>query len=56
VIPISSSQKENIDALRRWLIEGRARSASFPETGLAVREQVRVRDLGAPPAIEFPGR
>jgi AAA+ superfamily predicted ATPase len=52
VIPISSSQKENIEAMRRWLLEGRARSASFPEAKFAVKEQVKVPDFGAAPAIE----
>jgi AAA+ superfamily predicted ATPase/predicted nucleic acid-binding protein len=28
-VPLSISQRENIDALRRWLLEGRAQSASF---------------------------
>jgi hypothetical protein len=52
VVPISTSQKENIDSLRRWLVEGRARSASFTEKDSAVKEQVAVPDFGAAPAIE----
>ncbi|MEW6418552.1 MAG: AAA family ATPase [Nitrospirota bacterium] len=56
VIPISSSQRENIESLRRWLLEGRARSASFPEAESALKEQVRVPDFSAAPAIEVPGK
>ncbi|HDZ90677.1 MAG: AAA family ATPase [Deltaproteobacteria bacterium] len=53
VVPISSSQKENIEALRRWLTEGRARSASFTEADAALKEQVKVPEFGAAPAIEL---
>lgn len=45
VVPISISQKENISLLRRWLKEGRARSASFGETSSALKEQVEVHEL-----------
>ena len=55
VVPISSSQQENIEALRAWLKQGRARSASFPEARSAMEEQVRVPDFGTAPAIEVPG-
>lgn len=55
VVPISSSQKENIEALRRWLVEGRARSASFTEAGSAIKEQVAVPDFGAAPLLDVEG-
>jgi len=29
-VPLSVSQRENIEMLRNWLREGRAQSASFP--------------------------
>ncbi len=53
VVPISISQKENIDLLRKWLKEGRARSASFSETSSALKEQVKVPDFMATPGIEI---
>ena len=52
IVPLSRSQEENIKALRVWLEEGRARSASFPEKEYALREQVEIPDFGAAPAIE----
>ena len=52
IIPISQSQVENIRKLRGWLEEGRAKSASFPEKGSAMKEQVQLPDFGAAPAIE----
>ena len=45
LIPLSRSQRENVDMLRRWLAEGRAQSASFEEPAPAARE------AGAIPAI-----
>lgn len=36
LVPLSRSQKEQIDDLRRWLEEGRAQSASFTERSEAV--------------------
>ena len=45
VVPISISQKDNINRLRKWLEEGRARSASFNETSSALKEQVNVPDI-----------
>ena len=52
VVPIIKSQKENIKELRKWLQEGRARSASFSETETALKEQVAVPDFGAAPLVE----
>lgn len=51
-VPICRSMKDEITALRKWLDEGRARSASFPEKGTALKEQVNVIDFRALPAIE----
>jgi len=42
-VPLSVSQRENIAALRSWLTEGRARSASFTETEDAASSFVSVR-------------
>ncbi len=42
IVPLSKSQKETISELRSWLKDGRARSASFPEKGTALREQVHL--------------
>ena len=52
VVPISISQKDNISRLRKWLEEGRARSASFSETSSALKEQVNVPDFITMPSIE----
>lgn len=54
VVPLVKSQKENIEALRSWLLDGRARSASFPKTAAALKEQVQVPDFAAPPNLEVP--
>jgi hypothetical protein len=37
---LSHSQRETIERLRRWLTEGRATSASFDESELALRRSV----------------
>ena len=42
-VPLSVSQRENIAALRSWLTEGRARSASFAEAEDAASSFVNVR-------------
>ena len=39
-VPLSVSQRERIQELRRWLHEGRAQSASFHEAGEAERHFV----------------
>ena len=39
-VPLSVSQRETIGALRNWLREGRAQSASFRETQEAERQFV----------------
>jgi hypothetical protein len=53
-VPLSVSSRETIDALRQWLREGRAQSASFREVKEALENFVPVQlDLGdgrtAPP-------
>lgn len=53
IVPLSSSQKDNIERLRQWLIEGRARSASFPEVDSALKEQVLVPGFAAAPDLEL---
>jgi SpoVK/Ycf46/Vps4 family AAA+-type ATPase len=53
VVPLSTSQKDKIELLRRWLLEGRARSASFPEARSALRQKVRVPDFAAAPDLEL---
>lgn len=52
VVPLSVSQRENIEALRRWLTEGRARSASFSEVRSALKQQVAMPDFGAAPLLD----
>ncbi|WP_373500171.1 AAA family ATPase [Desulfococcus sp.] len=52
VVPLSVSQRENIESLRHWLSEGRARSASFSEVRSALRHMVAVPDFGAAPLLE----
>ena len=42
-VPLSVSQRENIAALRSWLTDGRARSASFVEAEDAVRRFVSIK-------------
>jgi len=42
LVPLSRSQRENIERLRRWLSEGRAQSASFEEPEHALRRSVPV--------------
>ena len=42
LVPISISQREVIETLRRWLREGRARSASFQEVAEAEQQSVRL--------------
>ena len=42
-VPLSISQREKVDTLRAWLSEGRAISASFPDTRTAQSEFVPVR-------------
>jgi SpoVK/Ycf46/Vps4 family AAA+-type ATPase len=55
VTPISISQRDNIGRLRKWLEEGRARSASFRETSSALKEQVNVPGFMTTPSIEIGG-
>jgi len=45
-IPLSVSQRETINALREWLREGRAQSASFTEIGEAENEFVPLEIAG----------
>jgi len=42
LVPLSRSQRETIERLRRWLTEGRAQSASFAEPEQALRRSVPV--------------
>ncbi len=42
-VPISISQRENIERLRDWLREGRAQSASFSDTGAAEKQFVPIQ-------------
>ncbi len=51
-VPMSRSQKENVDGLRRWLAEGRARSASFAEDEEPVEDATAIA-AGATPSIEI---
>jgi hypothetical protein len=50
-VPLSVSQRETVQALRDWLQEGRARSASFQETQEA-EEQFVPLEL----EIDYPDR
>jgi hypothetical protein len=46
-VPLSVSQRETVQALRDWLREGRARSASFQETQEAEEQFVPLQlDIG----------
>ncbi|HEY9077195.1 MAG TPA: AAA family ATPase [Anaerolineaceae bacterium] len=50
-VPLSVSQRENIEALRNWLREGRAQSASFSENRDAENQFVQIQlDLRSKPA------
>lgn len=40
LVPLSKSQHERIAALRSWLVDGRARSASYTEVKSAIKNQV----------------
>jgi SpoVK/Ycf46/Vps4 family AAA+-type ATPase len=40
IVPLARSQREDIEYLRNWLREGRARSASFAERETAERQQI----------------
>ncbi len=42
-VPLSVSQRETIEALRAWLKEGRAQSASFQSAGDAAAQAVRIQ-------------
>jgi hypothetical protein len=53
VVPLSTSQRDKIGHLRRWLLEGRARSASFPEASFALKQKVNVPDFAAAPDLEL---
>jgi len=54
VVPLSSAQRENIERLRLWLKEGRARSASFAEIETALGQQVKVPPgYGEAPVLEI---
>ncbi len=46
-VPLSVSQRENISALRNWLREGRAQSASFQEM-LEAEQQFVPLEMGSP--------
>jgi SpoVK/Ycf46/Vps4 family AAA+-type ATPase len=50
-VPLSRSQREHVTALRSWLREGRAKSASFPEVSQAVESfvplQIEAKDPDA---------
>ena len=43
LIPMSKSQRELIEELRHWLLEGRAQSASFDEAKQAERQFVNIQ-------------
>jgi SpoVK/Ycf46/Vps4 family AAA+-type ATPase len=49
-VPLSVSQRENIEALRSWLREGRAQSASFKEAEEAENRFVSIKSNKAPVA------
>jgi len=52
-VPISVSQRENIERLRLWLREGRAQSASFRDTSTAESQFVPIQiELDQPPKNE----
>jgi AAA+ superfamily predicted ATPase len=56
-VPLSVSQREVIGALRQWLQEGRAQSASFREVALAAEQFVPldIAPTAAPtPALDLP--
>jgi len=42
-VPLSISQRENVEALRSWLREGRAQSASFQLAEEAADQFVRIQ-------------
>jgi ATP-dependent 26S proteasome regulatory subunit len=42
LVPLSKSQQERISSLRNWLVDGRARSASYVETKSAIENQVNL--------------
>jgi AAA+ superfamily predicted ATPase len=42
LVPLSKSQQERISSLRNWLVDGRARSASYTETKSAIENQVNL--------------
>ena len=54
LVPMSHSQRERIDALRRWVIEGRAQSASRAEASAAGGEST-VAPLHIEPAAAGAG-
>lgn len=43
LVPLCRSQREQIEALRQWLRDGRAQSASYPETRLAEEHFVKLQ-------------
>jgi AAA+ superfamily predicted ATPase len=45
LVPLSRSQKEQVEALRNWLREGRAKSASFQEVREAEKQFVPIAPL-----------
>jgi AAA+ superfamily predicted ATPase len=53
LVPLSRSQREQVEALRSWLREGRARSASFQEVREAQKQFVPIAPL-APIEVESP--
>jgi ATP-dependent 26S proteasome regulatory subunit len=42
LVPLSKSQQERISDLRNWLVDGRARSASYQEATSAIEHQVHL--------------
>jgi len=42
IVPLSVSQRDRVEALRQWLRDGHAKSASFQETQQAEREFVQI--------------
>jgi hypothetical protein len=43
LVPLCRSQREQIEALRQWLRDGRAQSASYQETRLAEEHFVKLQ-------------
>ncbi len=54
-VPMSQSQREAVGALRQWLSEGRAQSASFQEVRQAREQFVQIELPSEPPPNAAPG-